>query len=221
MPIKYRKNLKFRITPGFTCDVTHVEKAAISTNDQLSDLPFFLFKIIDYKTTSAIIGRLFCDNLAKETKSQVNPIEKGHPDIIPKTITQSKTSKDYPKGIEVKVTIGSVEEDSKLSVGDSRIDKLVDITWQAHHNQVTGLMGIVWDFNSLAKDYPVITGVFYTNNLEEVDWGKISGITGRSTKVTAMLTSGKKKMGKGNVIILDDEKYLKKYQMILNFNLAN
>jgi hypothetical protein len=80
-------------------------------------------------------------------------------------------------------------------------------------------MGIIWDFDQLPKKFPIISGVFYANNLKEEDWGRISGTTGRNTKVTAMLTSGKEKMGKGNIVIIDNKKYLEAYQKRLNFKL--
>ena len=35
---------------------------------------------------------------------------------------------------------------------------------------------------------------FYSDQLLPSDWGEISGITGRNTKVTAMVKSGKEKM---------------------------
>jgi hypothetical protein len=222
LTIKYKKNSNFNINPGFDCNAIHVEKASLSTNLQLSKLPFFLFEMIDYKTTSAIIGRIFCENLAKETKSQVNPIEKGHPDIIPKIVKgiSEKVLKKYPQGIEVKVTVGNVEKDSGLKPGQSRIDHLTGISWQAHHREVDQLMGIVWDFCELSQNYPIISGVFYANNLTQNDWGAISGTTGRNTKVSAMVISGKEKMGKGNIIILNDEKYSKFFQKILKFTLS-
>ena len=221
MKITYVRNSKFKIDPGFICTAIHVENSVKLTNEQISSLPNWFFQVIDYKTTSAIIGRIFSENLAKETKSQVNPIEKGHPDIIPINVknVSEKILKNYPDGIEIKVTIGNVSTNSKLVSGQSRIDYLTGISWQAHHREVKELMGIIWDFDQLPKKFPIISGVFYANNLKEEDWGRISGTTGRNTKVTAMLTSGKEKMGKGNIVIIDNKKYLEAYQKRLNFKL--
>jgi hypothetical protein len=222
MENSYVKNSRFQINPGFICKASHVLTACQTTNKQLRTLPYFLFEIVDYKITSAIIGRLFCENLAKEVKALVNPIEKGHPDIIPARgrNASEKHLRNYSKGIEVKVTVGNVQTGKGLRTGQPRIDHLSGITWQAHHREVKELMGLVWDFDPSSKNYPMITGIFYSNRLIQNDWGMISGTTGRNTKVTAMLTSGKNKMGDGYIIIVNDKKYLEVYQRILDFKLS-
>ncbi len=81
-------------------------------------------------------------------------------------------------------------------------------------------MGLIVDFSGSNTDrgkYPVITGVFFTDKLEQDDWGKISGTTARNTKVTGMLLSGKRKMGLGWVIVLKRAAHLAKYQKLLMF----
>jgi len=57
--------------------------------------------------------------------------------------------------------------------------------------------------------------VFYAANLETSDWGKISGTTGRNTKVTGMLKSGKVKMGTGWVLVIESEIVIAKYKKYL------
>ena len=64
-----------------------------------------------------------------------------------------------------------------------------------------------------------MTGVFYSNTLVRDDWGKISGTTGRNTKVTGMQSSGKKKMGLGWVAVIDRPEYISTYQNILKFKI--
>lgn len=218
--ITYRKNDAFKIHPGFPCNVHHIEKAAINTNTILAALPFYLFNSIDYKTTSTILGRVFSANLAKETGSIVNPIEKGHPDIIPKKGKDASEAelRNYPKGIEIKVTVGNVEKGSPLKRGSKRIDYLTGITWQAHHREVEALLGLIWDFDNHETNNPVITGAFYSDELNVDDWGKISGTTGRNTKVTGMRVGGKNKMGRGWILLLNDPKYIECYQKVLNFS---
>ncbi len=221
---KYKIQSSFQIDVGFSVNTKNINDAVIQTNIIIADLPPSLFKSIDYKTTSAIIGAIFCDTLASITNSIVNPIEKGHPDLIPSVGANATEEKlrNYPQGLEIKCTIGNVKTGANLRVGESRIEKLTGITWQAHHREVKELLGLTWDFvntEDQSFNYPTITAVFYSNQLISDDWGAISGTEGRNTKVTAMLASGKTKMGNGWIILLDKINYLAKYQRFLKFSL--
>src|SRR3989344_5680860 len=212
--IKYRLRDDINIECGFVCKGNHILAAVLKTDDVISELPLSLFKSINFKTTSALIGSIFAEHLAFITGSIVNPIEKGHPDIIPISGSDSNEQelRNYPKGIEIKVTVGNIIQGKKLKAGDERIDFLTGITWQAHHREVSSLMGVIWDFIEYKnKKVPLITGIFFSVKLNAHDWGKISGLSGRNTKVTVMTASGKKKMGNGWILILDNKKYLSKY----------
>ena len=193
-------------------------KAACAVNDMMILLPDALYKSIDLKTTSAMIGALFCSKLADYIEGAiVNPIEKGNPDIVPcsaKNCTEEEL-RTYPYGVEVKVTVGGVKKGSNLSHGDSRLDYLSSIVWQAHHREGKELLGLVWDYRNEARgfSFPMITAAYFADSLEESDWGKISGTTGRNTKVTAMLASGLKKMGRGQIIVCEECE--EKYQQLL------
>jgi transcriptional regulator with XRE-family HTH domain len=220
----YRVKDDFSIQCGFTALGRNILNSSSATAQQLQALPFSLYHSIDLKTLSSIVGAVFVGFLADELGAIVNPIEKGHPDIIPMDGANSTEAelRNYPKGLEIKVTVGNVLKDSSLQPGEPRIGKLSGITWQAHHREVESLLGLVVDFTGTKRDgkfYPVITGVFYTDNLTVDDWGEISGTTGRNTKVTGMRSSGKSKMGNGWAILLDQEQYLAKYSTLLNFNL--
>jgi len=221
--MSYIKNERFNINVGFNVNITHVNQAVMQTNKILKNLPSTLFQSIDYKTTSAMIGSIYCDNLALITGSIVNPIEKGHPDILPITAKSAKEEdlRNYHEGLEIKCTVGNIESGANLRAGQNRINKLTSITWQAHHQEVSELMGLVWDFFNIDENdgfnFPIITSVFYTDDLTNDDWGAISGTTGRNTKVSGMKASGKNKMGRGWVTILDNPEYIKKYTRILNF----
>lgn len=106
---------------------------------------------------------------------------------------------------------------ANLRAGQQRIEKLSGITWQAHHREVIALMGLVWDFANRHDEFffPAITGIFYSDDLVEADWGTISGTTGRNTKVSGMIASGKEKMASGWVLLLDEQAYLKKFAKTL------
>ena len=222
--MNYKVNNSFSINVGFIVNATHIDQTIKQTNKLLSDLPSTLFKSIDYKTTSAMIGAIFCDTLATATGGIVNPIEKGHPDIIPPIAINATEEqlRNYPVGLEIKCTVGNIEKGANLRAGQTRIGKLTGITWQAHHQEVEELMGLVWDFFDVghAFSYPVITGAFYSDKLISCDWGEISGTTGRNTKVTGMKLSGKKKMGGGWVCVVDDVAYINRYKSLLNFRIT-
>lgn len=217
----YKINRKFKIDCGFIVTATSACKAIAATNSILEDLPSNLYKSIDYKTTSAMIGSIFCDQLAREVGAIVNPIEKGHPDLVPSVAANctEEELRNYPQGLEIKCTIGNIETGANLRAGQTRIDALTGITWQAHHREVTELFGLVWDFvdDGHSFNYPAISGAFYSDELAEADWGQISGTTGRNTKVSGMSASGKRKMGQGWVALIDNEKYIATYSSYLKF----
>jgi len=221
--MNYKINNSFSIHVGFTVNATHINQAILQTNKLLADLPSTLFKSIDYKTTSAMIGAMFCDTLASLTGSIVNPIEKGHPDIVPPNASGATEEqlRKYPEGLEIKCTVGNIEQGANLRAGETRINKLTGVTWQAHHREVQELLGMVWDFvnDGHTFNYPAITGAFYADTLAEDDWGSISGTTGRNTKVSGMKASGKHKMGTGWVSLIDDSTYLERYKSLLKINI--
>lgn len=216
--MQYRSRSSFSIDVGFSVTAQHIAESVTLTNNILSDLPATLYRSLDFKTTSAIIGSIFCDSLASQTDGIVNPIEKGHPDLVPPEAEKATEAqlRNYKTGLEVKCTVGNVEQGANLRAGTKRIGKLTGITWQAHHREVEQLMGLTWDFAQAKEkfNYPAITGVFYSDKLNTEDWGKISGTTGRNTKVTGMKSSGKNKMGEGWVILLDDTEYLSAFEKL-------
>jgi hypothetical protein len=222
--ITYRLRKSFRLNVGFTVGGAHVQEAAILTNNILGDLPASLYRCVDFKTISSIVGAIFCESLASKTSGIVNPIEKGHPDLVPPKAKNASEAelRNYPQGLEVKCTVGNIENGANLRAGQKRLSKLVGITWQAHHREVKELMGIAWDFTAErdAFSYPTIIGVFYSDALVVEDWGKISGTTGRNTKVTGMRASGKAKMGAGWVLLIDDRDYLIAMSRLLGFQVA-
>ena len=220
----YRANADFEINCGFLVTGDLIRRGIVQTNQILSDLPATLYRSIDYKTTSAMIGSVFCDSLTLFVDAIVNPIEKGHPDLVPPiaaTCTEEQL-RNYPEGLEIKCTVGNIETGANLRAGQTRIGMMTGITWQAHHREVSELLGLVWDFveDGHAFNFPTITGAFYSDELCVDDWGAISGTTGRNTKVTGMGISGKEKMGTGWVVLIDNEEYISAYSRFLRFNIA-
>jgi len=217
----YKINSNFQKNLGFYLNSFQIHLAVVDVNIFLSSLPPMLYRNIDFKTTGSMIGAIFCSKLVEHIPdAAVNPIEKGHPDIIPKIglDCSEEQLRNYPKGLEIKGTIGNIRNGANLRAGESRINALIGITWQAHHREVNNLLGFIWDFSNTTKtfNFPSITGVFFSDMLSSDDWGEISGTTGRNTKVTGMKISGKTKMGEGIVLISDSLTYTTKYSRLLN-----
>lgn len=204
---------------GFPLDVDIVIEAIHRSNDSLYSLPNTLFRSIDYKTTSAMIGCIFCEQVASLTNGNaiVNPIEKGHPDIVPSYAANATEAqlRNYPTGLEVKCTIGNLRAGYTIGKAEQRIDALGGITWQAHHQEVHELLGLTFDYFMTDRgSKPAITAAFYSDNLCQEDWGDISGTKGRNTKVCGMCASGKQKMGAGWFAIVRYQKYIERYKQI-------
>lgn len=119
--IKYRVQTGFKINVGFVVTAKNVREAADFTNSILADLPVGLYRSLDYKTVSAVVGSVFCDALASRTKGIVNPIEKGHPDIIPRAAVKATEEqlRNYQQGLEVKCTVGNIEQGQILELGNN------------------------------------------------------------------------------------------------------
>lgn len=198
MTYSINPNLNFNC--GFEVNSQHIESALHQTNEFLKIIPSSVYKTIDYRTTSSIVGSMFCHSIASVTGAIVNPMEKGHPDILPKEAEKSSEEllRIYPVGLEIKCTVGNITKDANLRAGQPRVGYLEGITWQAHHRESKKILGLVWDVNSEHDfNYPKVTAIFYSSNLIIDDWGKISGTEGRNTKVTSIVATGKQKMGEG------------------------
>ncbi|MCK5684091.1 hypothetical protein KAJ27_08215 [bacterium] len=216
--MSYRINTNFRFSSGFTLNHTNVQNAVNTTNNYLKNFPSHLYITVDLKTSSSIVGALFCSSLAQHIPSAiVNPIEKGHPDIVPTSAANATEEqlRNYPNGLEIKTTVGNIRKGSGLRAGHTRILNLTGITWQAHHQEVRELMSLIWDFANVQDDfnYPMITGVYFSKHLLLEDWGAISGTTGRNTKVCGMKASGRAKMKSGWIMI--HENYYERYNQLL------
>ncbi len=209
----YAVNPGFSLDCGFTVTSAQVLDSAARTNRVMDALPLSLFRTVDFKAQSGMVGAVFASELASEVGAIPNPIEKGHPDIVPVQAMHAAEAalRNYPQGLEIKSTVGSITQGTQRMPGQARIDHLVGITWQAHHRDVKQLMGITWDYVGGSTSHPTppaVTGVFYAGQLTEDDWGAIAGTTGRNTKVTGMKTSGRAKMAAGAVVLLNEERYL-------------
>lgn len=213
----------FKTFLGFTVTTESILKATNELNSFLEKLPPSLYRNLDFKTTGAMVGALFCSCLANQIKGAiVNPIEKGYPDIIPESGLNATEEqlRNYPQGLELKGTIGNLSIGTKLGGGEQRISHITSLTWQAHHQEVNKVLCIVWDFCNKKDNfnYPALTAACYSDKLDHSDWGAISGTNGRNTKVCGMKGSGREKMGEGLILIYDSPEYKEKYSRILKID---
>lgn len=130
----------------------------------------------------------------------------------------------YPHGgVEIKCTIGdsrSVKKDDKakllnqkysvsaFDVNVPRIDFFGGITYWAHHQDCSNLLGIYYDYYDKKNFNPQIISLFYTE-LEKSDWYEISigKADSKKTSNTSLRPSGKEKLKAGLIAIIDDERY--------------
>jgi len=211
------KGIEFQC--GFDIDSLKLSTAVQECNDGLAALPMTLWHRIALKNSTAVVGEYLVAAIAATTNAIVNPIEKGYPDLLPKTAISAteKQLRNYPTGLEIKGTCGTLSKKCSLEVGKPRLPHLKGLTWQAHHREVNQLLSFVWDFCEITENQisPCITAIFYSANLNESDWGVISGTTGRNTKVSGMVKSGKSKMAEGLVCVINDEECKSRYKKIL------
>ena len=166
-------------------------------NAEIARIPVALWLRLDLKTIGSIAGAYVVSELAEAAGCIVNPIEKGHPDIVPPEAAGACESvlRRYPVGLEVKGTCGSLRTGTRRDKGRGRLDVLAGLTWQAHHREVGNLFAFVWDFVAWPTGgVPQITAAFHAGHLTTADWGGVSGTTARSTKVCGLSASGRRKL---------------------------
>jgi hypothetical protein len=131
----------------------------------------------------------------------------------------------YPfGGVEVKCSIGDFrpmrkEVKSKIlqqkygvdniDIKIPRIDFFNGINYWAHHQDCSSLLGLYYDYYGKSKFNPQIISVFYAK-LEREDWYGLSiGKEGsKKTSNTSLRPSGKDKIKRGMMSIIDDEYYI-------------
>lgn len=206
-------NCGIAITPDL------VLEAVVSTNKHLASFPSILWDRIDLKSSGSIIGALLGYDLARVSNSIVNPIEKGYPDILPASAlgASEKELMNYPVGLEVKTTCGSVENSASVKSGLPRVHTLNGIAWKAHHREVNRLLAVIWDFvPDSTGNLPAVTSAYFSDSLQIEDWGEISGggAGSRSTNVSNIRQSGKQKLLDGQIACLTGP-FCEKYRALL------
>ena len=203
---------------GFEIDSAKLVLAIKECNEGLASFPPHIWSSIALKFSGAVIGEFFAASIANTCGAFRNTVEQGYPDVLPKDAENATEVelRHYPTGLELKGTCGNIPTGKLVKAGLSRVNSLSSINWKAHHREVENLLAFVWDFYPLKDSIntPCITAAFYCANLCEEDWGAISGLSGRSTKLSNMAKDGRDKMASGLVCILDDGPIKTKYQKI-------
>lgn len=216
--------------------IEYCNSAIKSLYTQTKEFDINIFELLGMRNLSGVVGEYFAKSIQKKSKNKLksNLHQDGYPDLL---LTDTKEKMDYfntlytiiegkihPKdksffspylygGIEIKATCGSTPSASvtpKPILGEQRIDKIASFDWKAHHRKTNNLLAVLWDF---IDEVPTIVACFYRNDLTTDDWGKIvqpKSEGGRTTSVSIMNSAGVKKMCKGWVAVLDDDKYVNK-----------
>lgn len=220
-------------------DAVEKSNALIS---KINDFEVDIFSILGMRNLSAFMGELFAKAFASVSDGKLisNPHQDGYPDLLVldeigrlefnKYADRIKDKAPFSPfatgGIEVKATCGSIPTPAILAkrgldkpgIGDSRINVLTGYDWKAHHRETNNLLAILWDF---VDGRPAVCAVFYSNTLQESDWGAIVQPKqggGRTTSVSIMTRAGIKKLYDGWICVIDDERYI---SFLNKFNASN
>lgn len=196
-----------------------------------------MFQTLGMRNISSAVSEYFVKSLEKFSNDALvcNPHQDGFPDLLFVNNLKKRqyfnslfietNGKKYPinkdvfsnfeyGGIEIKATCGTTPPANidknvvKPLVGDQRIDMITQFDWKSHHRQTKQMIGLIWDF---IDNVPVFVGAFYSDDLTENDWGKISTPRengGRTTSVSIMNAQGIKKMCTNWIAVIDDKKYI-------------
>jgi len=179
---------------GFDLGVELIQGAITLTNQRLTDLSIGdeavsleLYKIIDLRMLSGLIGELFVSNLSDVVPVLFkNPSIDGYPDLLNlssvEALNQYQSGSldvylNFPSGgIEVKNTFGVKktgitysDRDTRFSKAESGISWKIQRTlvWKAHHRETNHLLALHSDY---VNQIPQIIGCFYSDELDPEDW---------------------------------------------------
>ncbi len=129
-------------------------------------------------------------------------------------------------GLEVKSSIGSPSGDYKkrlqalnvpnFFIGMPRIDYTSSITFWGHHTNCKSLIGLYYDYVDEVGGSPQILAVMYSELDPDIDWNKVSlgKIGSKKTSNTSLTISGREKLYKNIVAIVNNDLYLNKLKAL-------
>lgn len=206
--MKYIINRRFEVDTSltgfsFTADV--VLRSAMVTNDTIAGAGREFLSELMTPTLTTAIGDVFQSVFASETGTVANPYRNGRPDILPIGALDGPRQqlRDYPRGIELKTSAGSVTGGGRY--GKSRLSELNGLTFATGQSKSAPILASVWDF---VDELPSITAVFYSQ-LDPGDWAEL---TGHGAKAKS---SGLRKLASGWIILADDAQYQSRYMKLM------
>ena len=175
-------------------DSKSILSASESTNKILKDLSgglggvsLELYKIIDLRMLSGLVGELFVSELSKSTPYlEKNPWIDGYPDLL--NIATSEALREFQHasnevylnfpfgGIEVKNTFGVKKTGINFQDRETRFARTETnrswkiqktLVWKAHHRETNNLIALHSDY---VDKIPQIIGVFFSDELDPEDW---------------------------------------------------
>jgi len=216
---------------GLPISVDTLAQAVDKTNEYLVILPnafktggLEFYRILNQRNLSGFVGEIFKHAVCSvESTFQPNPHPDGRPDLLDLSnkkaklyfeaqCFESETKAPIRKrlapfkfgGIEIKCTIGSIENASSMPIGTPRVDQVRGINYWAHHVHDCDLLGIYYDFCSKKEGLPQIKGVFFAK-IRDADWHRVStgDPTKKKTSNTSLNARGVAKLY-GGLVLYDD-----------------
>ena len=187
--LKIRSKFNYLLTEGVAIETEEVLEAIDMVNSKLDELgnqtealALNIFKVIDFRMLSGMVGEMLVDQLSKANPDlEKNPNIDGYPDLV--NVSTSKYLEDFQEwknsdlskfikypygGLEIKNTFGTKKSGTSLLNSERRISKVNrKPDWKAHHGYTNNLLALFSDFD---KGIPKIVSALYADDLNEDDW---------------------------------------------------
>jgi hypothetical protein len=218
IPIKNDGVLKIE---SIVIAVENVNTKFLQLKEKTSKMELNIFDVIDFRMISGLMGEALVTELSNNHKElEKNPNLDGYPDILNAFTSSHRLNIEqwiksdlnkfikYPHGgIEVKNTFGTKKANSKLTQGQTRIEKINQkLDWKAHHRYTNNLLALYSDY---VDECPQISAVMFSDGLTEDDWKEKQnpGISSTMTSFSVIEQSGWKKLRMGMRLCKNDQKY--------------
>ena len=184
------------------------------------------YTILNQRNLSGFVGEILKHAIvALDPRFCTNPHPDGRPDLlnlslahvrahflaecfepITKAPLRAKLAPFEHGGVEIKCTIGKLNNASEKPIGVSRANEVTGLTYWAHHAHECDLLGIYYDFCAECEGSPQIKAAFFTS-VSQADWHKVSvgNPDKKKTSNTSLRASGIEKLY-ASLILYDDRK---------------
>ncbi len=188
------------------------------------------YTILNQRNLSGFVGEILKHAIAAlDARFCANPHPDGRPDLlnltqehvkahflaecfeaVTKAPLRTKLAPFQHGGVEIKCTIGKLNNASEKPIGDPRVSEVTGLTYWAHHAHDCDLLGIYYDFCGECDGSPQIKAAFFTN-ITQADWHKVSvgDPNKKKTSNTSLRGSGIAKVYSSLVVYDDSGVYMK------------